>query len=172
MSDIVEIIKISLPSIIVASACVFIINHFLKNEQRKIAFTLKLESVKTSLSLKLQAYERIILFLERINPHNSVMRFNLQEVSALQLQKELINAVRQEFEHNITQQLYISNEAWNLVKSAKESVLAEIIKTASRLAPDATATELASHLLESETGNTSQLHVAILFIKKEAQDLF
>jgi hypothetical protein len=167
-----EIIKITLPAIIVAASCLFLIVNFLKNEQKKLVATQKQENTKTAIGLKLQAYERIILFLERIHPRNSLLRFNLQDANALQLQKELIGAIRQEFDHNITQQLYVSNEAWSLVKSAKESVLMEINKTASGLATDATATELAARLLETEAGNPPQVNVAILFIKKEAQDLF
>jgi len=137
-----------------------------------LAATLKQENTKTAIGLKLQAYERIILFLERIHPRNSILRFNLQDANALQLQKELIGAIRQEFDHNITQQLYVSNETWNLVKSAKESVLAGINKTASGMTAEATATELAARLLETEAGNPSQVNMAILFIKKEAQELF
>lgn len=172
MNTILELLKISLPATIVAASCLFLIVYFLKNEQKKLAATLKQESMKTAIGLKLQAYERIILFLERIHPRNSLLRFNLQDSNALQLQKELIGTIRQEFDHNITQQLYVSNEAWNLVKSAKESVLMGINKSASSLATNATATKLATRLLETEDGNPLQVNAAILFIKKEVQDLF
>lgn len=172
MSEATEIIKISLPAIVVATSCVIIIIRFLKNDTLKMTSALNQENQKIIITLRLQAYERIILFLERIHLRNLIMRFNVQVESALQLQHEMNTSIRQEFDHNITQQLYISNEAWNLVKSVKESVLTGINTTASGLAPEATATELASHLLLSEAGNPSQVNIAILFIKKEVQELF
>jgi len=172
MNNTLEILKISLPGIIVAAASIFIIFHFLKNERKKMTLQLKQETNKTVISMKLQACERIVLFLERITPRNAVLRFDLQDVSAKQLEKELIGSVRQEFDHNITQQLYVSNEAWNLVKAARESVIHEIIKSASGLRTDATAKELGSLLLESEAGNPPQVAAAILLIKKEVHELF
>lgn len=172
MNITLEIFKIGLPAVVVAATCVFTLFYFLKNEREKMSQQIKLESLKSNVALKLQAYERIILFLERITPRSAVLRFNLQNINALQLQKELIGAIRQEFDHNITQQIYVSNEAWNLVKAAKESVIQGIIKTAAECDADSSASEFGQLLLGSEAGNPAQVAAAILFIKKEVQELF
>ncbi len=172
MNITLEIFKIGLPAILVGGACIFTIFHFLKNEKDKMTQQIKLESLKSSLALKLQAYERIILFLERMTPANAVLRFDLQNINALQFEKELIGAIRQEFDHNITQQIYVSNEAWNLVKMTKESVIQGIIKTAAECEATCTATQFGQRLLESEAGYPHLVAETILFVKKEVQGLF
>ena len=71
----------------------------------------------------MRAYERIVLFLERTQPNSILMRQNLTKMNCLQLQTTLLKQIREEFEHNVAQQLYVSREAWALVCNAKESLV-------------------------------------------------
>lgn len=81
------------------------------------------EKQKHLFPLTLQAYERIVLFMERIEPSNLVMRSKTNEMTAQQLHGTLLNNIREEYEHNVSQQIYVSDNAWNLTKQAKEETI-------------------------------------------------
>jgi hypothetical protein len=93
------------------------------------------EDKKIILPLQLQACERIVLFLERISPGNLIMRINNPGMTALQLQAAMTRVVRDEFEYNLSQQLYISSRAWELVRNAKEETI-RLINSASMKVPE------------------------------------
>ena len=125
------------------------------------------------LPVRLQAYERIILLLERISPDNMILRLSRQDFSARALQQELLSGVTSEFEHNIAQQTYVSTEAWEKVKAAKSQIINLINDTASQVKPDATGTTLGKLILERLAElNTPPSQVAIDFLKKEVRTLF
>ena len=98
--------------------------------------------------LQLQAYERLILLTDRIALPNIIQRMNQPDISAREMQGLLIHSIRQEFEHNITQQIYVSAEAWDAVRNYKEQNLLIINQIASYLPPEASGMELNKHLLE------------------------
>lgn len=98
--------------------------------------------------LQLQAYERLILLTDRIALPNLIQRVNQPDLSAREMQSLLIHSIRQEFEHNITQQIYVSAEAWDAVRNYKEQNLLIINQVASYLPPEATGQDLNKHLLE------------------------
>ncbi len=98
--------------------------------------------------LQLAAYERLILLVDRIALPNIIQRMNQPDLSAREMQGLLIHTIRQEFEHNITQQIYVSAEAWDAVRNYKEQNLLIINQIASYLPADATALELNKHLLD------------------------
>jgi len=98
--------------------------------------------------LQLQAYERLILLTDRIALPNLIQRLNQPGLEARDMQSLLTQAIRQEFEHNITQQMYVSAEAWDAVRNYKEQNLLIINQVASFLAPEATGVDLNKHLLD------------------------
>jgi len=98
--------------------------------------------------LQLQAYERLILLTDRIALPNLIQRVNQPDLNAREMQGLLIHSIRQEFEHNITQQIYVSAEAWDAVRNYKEQNLLIINQVASYLPPEATGRDLNQHLLE------------------------
>ena len=98
--------------------------------------------------LQLQAYERLILLAERISLPNLINRLNSQGLSSKEMQGLLTETIRQEFDHNITQQIYVSAEAWDAVKNLKEQNIYIINQVSSFLPPDATAVDLNKSLLE------------------------
>lgn len=122
-----------------------------------------------SLSLRLQAFERLTIFLERINIYSIVLRLNSMSENAIGLQYELIQSIRGEFEHNFSQQIYVSTEAWELVKNAKEEIIQIINNVSNTLPSDATSLDLSQALMsvmleQGETLSTKAIEV----IKKEA----
>src|SRR5882757_6727484 len=98
--------------------------------------------------MQLQAYERLILLTDRIALPNLISRVNQPGLSAREMQSLLTLSIRQEFEHNITQQIYVSAEAWDAVRNFKEQNMLIINQIASYLPPEASGMDLNKHLLE------------------------
>jgi hypothetical protein len=126
-------------------------------KQRKQAKSLaekpkKEEPVKT-LPLQLQAYERLTLLVDRIALPHVISRTNQQGLSLKDMQFLLVNTIRQEYEHNVTQQIYVSNEAWEAVRNLTEQNIHIVNQVASFLPPDATGVDLNKHLLEMIINN-------------------
>lgn len=101
-----------------------------------------------SVQLQLQAYERLILLTERIALPNLISRMNEPGIGGKDMQMILTHTIRQEFDHNITQQLYVSSEAWDAVRNLKEQNIHIINQVASILPPDVSGMELNKQLLE------------------------
>jgi hypothetical protein len=98
--------------------------------------------------LQLQAYERLILLTDRIALPNLIQRLNQPGIDARDMQSLLTQAIRQEFEHNITQQIYVSAEAWDAVRNYKEQNLLIVNQVSSFLSPEASGIDLNKHLLD------------------------
>jgi len=123
--------------------------------------------------VRLQAYERSILLLERISPESMVMRISRNEYNARQFQQDLLGNITSEYEHNIAQQTYLSTEAWEKIKAAKNQIINLINETAKEVKPDAAGTTLGKLILERLTElNTPPSQAAIDFLKQEVKMLF
>lgn len=153
---------------IVAFVCYSIFKRWLKHREREWAFIMRQDNNKSMAPLRITAYERIVVMLERITPQSMVMRYNLSTSSAAFLQMELIKALREEFDHNVSLQMYVSQESWDKVKRAKEET-AELIKVAfTRVRPEATAMEFSREILKLEaTVGNSAIREALLSIRHE-----
>jgi hypothetical protein len=151
----------------------FILNQFLMHEQKKRLLELKLQNQNLLTPIRLQAYERLILFLERISPNSVVLRVYQPGMTSFQLQSTLIKNVREEFEHNLSQQVYISVPAWELVRNAKEETIKLVNIAASKLNDNASGTDLSTTILEiSMQSGIQPGKKAIEFLKDEIRQLF
>jgi hypothetical protein len=122
----------------------------------------EIKTTPQSNQLQLQAYERITLLVDRIALPNLISRLNQSGVPAVEMQLLLTQSIRQEFDYNITQQIYISGEAWNAVKGLKDQNLLIINQIASSLPADATGFDLNKKILDFLiTDNRSHLHEAV-----------
>ena len=101
-----------------------------------------------TVQLQLQAYERLILLTERIALPNLISRLKQENFSAREMQALLTESIRQEFDHNVTQQIYVSQEAWDAIRNLKEQNIFIVNQVASFLPPQATSLDLNKHLLE------------------------
>ncbi len=177
MSEILEILKYILPSIVVFAAAYFILKQFLENDSRKRLLEMKMNNRAGNQQfvtpIRLQAYERIVLFLERISPNSLVLRVSEPNMNVMQLQSAMIMAIRLEYEHNLSQQLYISSKSWQIVKNAKEDLINVISNVATNIDKTADSSELAKAIFEL-TASVEKLpiEIAIEIIKDEIQDLF
>ncbi len=168
-----EIIKFTLPALIVFLTAFYSIRLLLKKDQENQRVNIILQNQKIITPLRLQAYERIMLFLERINPNSVIMRLQTPNMTVQQLQKEMLMIIRTEYEHNLSQQVYLSIDAWEEVKIAKEKTIRMINTLAEELKSDDNALRLSQlifeELIESEQSPTQ---AAINKIKEEIRILF
>jgi hypothetical protein len=148
LAYILEFLKYFLLAFVLYFIARLIIQAFMKNEESKRVASLRAQNAQVILPLKLQACERLILYLERITPVQVISRTLQPGISASGLQLSLLQVIREEFEHNVAQQVYISPAAWAQVKTAKEELLLLINKAASETGPDATGHDLAKIIIE------------------------
>lgn len=173
MTDIIEISKYLLPLIILLIAVLLILKHFAKNELTKQKFATIQGNNKLITPIRLQAYERIILLLERIKPDAMALRLQKQNLSANQMQILLLGTVRKEFNHNLSQQLYISHGAWEVVVNAKEQITRLINLTGTKMNKDASSSDFVRALIETYNDfEKKPIEHAIYAIKKEALMFF
>ncbi len=131
------------------------------------------ETASSSLPMKLQAYERLILLTDRIALPNLISRTNQSGLNVREMQNVLIQTIRQEFDHNITQQIYVSPEAWDAIRNLKEQNMLIINQVASFLPESATGQDLNKHLLEMvmQTPKASLHHVVSDALSYEAKKI-
>ena len=174
MDPLYEILKIVLPSTVVFVAVFIIMRTFFENDQKRRDHEIRRNTQSTVIPLKLQAYERIVIFLERIHPNTIAVRLNKHGSTAAQLHMDLIKTIRQEYEHNLSQQIYVSHATWELVKTAKEEITKLVNVSASKVPQDAPANDLAMMVINiaSNLGKKLPNEVALDFIKKEVAQLF
>jgi len=173
VNGILEVLKYLLPALVVFITTWYLVSRYFKSEDTKRQQQLALNNQNLITPLRLQAYERIILYLERINPESLVMRLSKPGINSQQLQNELLAAIRAEYEHNLAQQIYISNQAWEMLKNARNATLQLINATAESLKKEEPAINLSKAILEKvmqEEKNPAS--DAIVYIKNEINRLF
>ena len=173
MEDLLEILKYVLPSLVVFATAYFLLKLFLEKEQRAKMMEKRMAGSQIVTPIRLQAYERVVLLLERISPGSLVMRVHRPDMTVLQLQTALVQAIRDEFEHNLSQQVYVSSHAWELVKNAKEEMLKLINISMGELNDNASASDLSKKIFEKSVLTSSfPVTVAAEHIKSEIRQLF
>ncbi len=166
-----EILKYVLPSLVVFAAVFLVLHYHLKQQREKNKIEIILNNRKTIIPLRLQAYERLILFLERVSPESLIMRTQRPDLSVYDLQSKLLKTVRNEFDHNLTQQLYVSNDAWKHVRFARENIVKLINSSAEQHDPKKPAMHLSKTILEESAGAKNPTLKAIFLLKSEAQTI-
>lgn len=158
----------------VFGATYLLVRNFLDNDQKKREHESRHANQATLTPLRLQAYERVVIFLERINPNTLIVRVNKNGMTAQQLHMELLKAVKSEYEHNLSQQIYMSYGAWELVKNGKEEILKLINISATKVAHDSPSNDLAMMILNitSNLGKKLPTEIAIDQIKREVNQVF
>jgi hypothetical protein len=168
-----DFIKYLLPALVIFLVVYYQQKAFFDDKYQKRMIDLRKEQDKTLLPLKLQAYERLILFIERISPESLVMRIHQPGISASQLKIDLIASINQEFNHNISQQLYVSSQCWQMIRIVKEEMINLINTSYSNLGPNCVGIDLSKAIFE-EIINLSETptHKALGFVKKEFDLIF
>lgn len=146
------------------------LSNFMENEEKRRSYFLKKETQKSALPIRLQAYERMSMFLERITPERLLLRVSSKGLTVQEYRKLLVSAIRTEFEHNLSQQIYMSEEAWRLVVTSKSATVGIINNVAQEMNPKGEGVQLSKTLLnktmEMESFPTKK---AIGFLKAEVR---
>ncbi|HEV7380743.1 MAG TPA: hypothetical protein VGN64_13180 [Dyadobacter sp.] len=139
----------------------------------KQQFDAKRKNTDLTLPLRLQAYERMSLFLERISPSSLLLRLAPVATSALELQQILLNDIREEYNHNVAQQIYISNHTWEQIGLAMNEVIADINKAAAEVSSEAPPTDLGKKIFSIVIAREVQPTThALKILKDEVREIF
>ncbi|HSF88720.1 MAG TPA: hypothetical protein VLA46_04835 [Saprospiraceae bacterium] len=141
------ILGLTIPSVVVLLAVFLMFRLYFRHQTQQKVLDSKREKVQITLPLRLQAFERLTLLCERISLPDLVLRLKTPGTSASALRAALLLAIQQEYEHNLTQQLYISEELWSILIAAKDKTMDLIAIAAVDLAPDASSDDYASKLM-------------------------
>jgi hypothetical protein len=165
-----ELAFYTLPALITGGVAYYLFDSYFKDQQHTRRWISQKENQKHALPLRLQAYERMALFLERINPSKLLIRVAPMSDDKAAYQNLLIHHIEQEYEHNLTQQIYITDECWTMVMTAKNTIIQNIRKTTA----DTTVTDadklrekILSNLLQDEVAT----NVALAFLKSEVSEV-
>ncbi len=163
----------TVPPLLVLLAAVFTLRNVLQGQERKERIAAGLENRKITLPIRLQAYERMALFLERISPEALLLRIDSEGLSASTYEALLLNAIREEWNHNLSQQIYLSEDLWQEVRSAKGKVSKFISLCRERVHPESPAVELNKVILASLMELDSHpTEVALSKLRTEAGTMF
>ncbi|MBN7812500.1 hypothetical protein J0A68_16215 [Algoriphagus sp. H41] len=173
MDYLLDLLKIILPAGIVLYGMYLVVVSFLSKEREKLLVDLKTQNTQVVLPIRLQAAERLCLLLERISPNNLVRRSNPSQYTAAELHPMLLAEVREEFNHNMSQQVYFSEETWEAVRRAVEDVVTLLNLSRQSLTAEASGMELAKAIFsQSLEQKNDAVTYALRKVKSEIQLYF
>lgn len=169
--SVLQMLLYLLPAVVVGIIAFYFFNLHTQNEEKRRKYLLHRENQKHALPLRLQAYERMALFLERIAPGNLLVRIKPVSDNKDSYANLLIKTIEQEFEHNLAQQIYVSEECWNVVKASKNATITRIRKTAGNEELK-NASDLRQQILNSMLEQAPPSETGLSYIKKEVSNLW
>ncbi|MDG2431764.1 hypothetical protein [Flavobacterium sp.] len=167
----VEILAYTLPAVITGLVAYSLFNSYFKDQQNMRRWLIQKDNQKTALPLRLQAYERLTLLMERINPSQLVSRVNPVSNDKYDYQNFIIAQIEQEMEHNLTQQIYVTEQCWAIVLTAKNATI-QMIRLAAKNEKVTDANSLRELIITDLLDKTAPSSAALSFIKNEVSELF
>ena len=168
-----DLLKIILPSGLLLLGMYFLVKKYVDRDYKLRLLELRMKNADTITPIRLQAYERMTLFLERITPSNLLIRVSGSGQTATDYHRMLINDIRNEYNHNLSQQIYMTEQTWEKIQAAKENVVTLINRSFHEMPDKSKGTDLAKRVLETiiaqETDPTEQ---AIRLMKREINEVF
>ena len=168
---IIDLFLFAIPSLITGIIAYYFFKEHTKNEDGRRRFLLKKDMQVNAMPLRLQAYERMALFLERISPSKILIRVIPKSSNKEDYEALVIQSIEQEFEHNLSQQIYISDKCWSIVTTAKNATI-QLIRKASMIEKTDTADKLREVVLTEMMERRSPSDAALSFIKDEVSNLW
>lgn len=168
---IVELLFYAIPSLITGLIAYYFFKEHTKNEDGRRRFLLQKDMQVNAMPLRLQAYERMAIFLERITPSKLLIRVHPTSSNKEDYETLLIANIEQEFEHNLSQQIYISDECWNIISAAKNATI-QLIRKASLLEKTDTANKLREVVLTEMMEKRAPSDAALSYIKQEVSNMW
>jgi uncharacterized membrane protein YraQ (UPF0718 family) len=168
---IIELLFSVLPAVVVGAIAFYFFQQHIENEERRRRFLLKKDLQKEVFPLRLQAYERMVLFLERISPSKLLIRTNPTSSNKEAYEALLIANIEQEFEHNLSQQIYVTDECWQIIIAAKNATI-QLIRKSNMSEKTDSADKLREVILTELMDKQAPSATALSYIKKEVSDMW
>lgn len=168
--QILQLFAYLMPAVVTGAVAFYFFRLHTRNEDGRRRFLLHKDSQKETLPVRLQAYERMALFLERIALNSLVVRVAPKTKSKSDYENLLIKQIETEFEHNLSQQIYMTDECWNIIKTAKNATI-QIIRSAGMSQTDS-PDKLREDILNQTMEKQSPSQTALAFVKKEVSELW
>lgn len=165
-----QLFAFALPSIVTGAIAFYFFRMHTNNEEGRRRYLLQKDTQTTTLPIRLQAYERMALFLERISIPSLVVRVAPKTADKNDYEKLLIRNIENEFEHNLSQQIYLTDECWNIIKAAKSATIQMIRKAA--MSETDSADKLREDVLTETMDKQNPSATALAFVKKEISGLW
>jgi hypothetical protein len=168
-----DILKYTVSGLGVVWIAFYLIKPYLDRTENIQLLEFKKSVSNQTLPLRLQAYERIVLFIERVNPANMLLRLNDPSYSAAELHMLVIAELRNEYQHNVTQQIYVSSRAWGVVKRIKDDTLSIVNNAVKALPETASGLDLSKTILAHLSHlEDNPYEIGASLIRKDLEDLF
>lgn len=171
IEQVLSYVAFLLPAIVVGIVAYYFFKGHTANEEGRRRYLIQKEAQNKLIPLRLQAYERLTLFLERIDPNKLLIRVKPYSDELEKYEDLLIKNIDQEFEHNLTQQIYITPDCWNLINAAKNATIQVIRQSAMNEKVD-NADKLREFLLNHFMEEITPSKKALAYVKKEVKELF
>jgi hypothetical protein len=168
---ILDLFLYAIPTLITGMIAYYFFREHTKNEDGRRRYLLKKDMQVNSLPLRLQAYERMTIFLERITPSKLLIRTSPNSSNKEAYESLLIQTIQQEFEHNLSQQIYVTDKCWSIINASKNATI-QLIRKASLLEKVTTADKLREAVLTEMMDKRPPTDAALSFIKDEVSDLW
>lgn len=170
-TQIISYVAYLLPAIVVGIVAYYFFKGHTANEEGRRRYLVQKEAQKQVLPLRLQAYERLTLYLERIDPIKLLVRIKPFSDSKDDYENLLVTTIEQEFEHNLTQQIYVSSECWNLLVAAKNATI-HVIRQGGMLEKEGNVDKMRQGIIQNFMEEVSPSQKAIAYVKGEVSELF
>jgi hypothetical protein len=170
-SQLIQLLFYTIPALITGVIAYLFFSKHTANEDGRRRFLLHKDSQKHALPLRLQAYERLVLFLERIHPAKLLIRVTPQSSDKNAYEDYLVMQIEQEFEHNLTQQIYISAESWDIITTAKNATI-QLIRKSNMSEKVDSANKLREVMLTDLFDKQSPSSIAVAYLKNEVSQLW
>jgi hypothetical protein len=171
MENIIDQLDFVLPAFLVIVIAVYMLKKVLNHDHQRRVFEYKKSVAKEMIPLRMQAFERLTLFMERMQPQNLLPRVQTAEMNTMQLHRILIQTIRNEYDHNMSQQVYISDKTWTVINQAKDQLITLINEQVRTVPPQAPGTHLGKLILEGMLEEQKWLiDEALLSLKQELKE--
>ena len=169
-AEIIEGLKYALPAAVTGYTTYYFLNRFFRHEEKKQLLKTKADLKKHALPVRLQAYERLALFLERISPAKLVQNIRPENEDKQQYELSLVYQIESEYEHNLSQQIYVSDKCWDMVSTSKNATMLFIRQVAED--PEVkNAFDLQKALIERSAKEEVPTNVGLSYIRNEVNEL-
>ena len=167
MEYVISHLDFILPALLVMMLAVYMLNKVLNHDHTRRVFEYKKSVAKEIVPLRMQAYERLALFLERMQPYNLLLRVQKPNMKSNTLYAVLLKTIRSEYDHNMSQQVYVSDAVWKLINQAKDQLIGIINQNVTSVSPESDATELGKLIIEASLEQQKWLIDEALSLLKE-----